>query len=277
MRLLLLSVLLTLMVPCRSQTQPITIGSDETGEGVLIRKASYDGNSLWGYINGGADLYLEYGFENVVVHEIEFRSNNIRFDLYRMSDPKAAFGIFSVYSFKCDSVRGPGEYNCATRWQLQAIKGNYYLSAILSAGTPEEYMYASGIAGKLLESVQNTPFEPGSPFRAGVFSSIPGKIKYSRGALGLENGISDMAVLLRDFSTAEVWHIDQLPEAPDYTATVITFENTDDLASFRNLPGLSGQEKLKVIPLEGERTLLLIRGSGNSSAESNITGWFTTY
>ena len=172
MRFFLMAAMLAIVLPCWSQTHSISLGSDDTGEGVLIRRASYDGNSLWGYINGGADLYLEYGFESVIVHEIEFRSKTIRFDLYRMSDPKAAFGIYSVYSFRCDSIAGPGEFNCGTRWQLQAVRDNYYLSVILSAGTTDEYRYASEIAEKLLASAADTHFEPGPPFRPGVFASI---------------------------------------------------------------------------------------------------------
>ena len=39
--------------------------------GVILRSEQFDGNSLWGYIDGGADIYLEYGFEKVRVEEIE--------------------------------------------------------------------------------------------------------------------------------------------------------------------------------------------------------------
>jgi hypothetical protein len=211
------------------------------------------------------------------VYEIEYRSNTIRFDLYRMSDTKAAFGIFSVYSFRCDSLTGPGEYNCGTRWQLQSLKGNYYLSVILSAGTNDEYNYASAIARKLLATIDSTPFEPGFPFRQGVFGAITGKIRFSRGALGLENGISDMVELLRGYPATEVWQIDQIPEAPDYIIRIITFTNSDDLAAFSNHPALTNSELLKVIPLKDEGTLLLIEGSGNPTIESKISEWFTTY
>jgi hypothetical protein len=277
MRFILMAAMLTIVLPAWSQTHSISLGSDDTGEGVLIRRASYDGNSLWGYINGGADLYLEYGFESVIVHEIEFMSKTIRFDLYLMSDPKAAFGIYSVYSFRCDSIKGPGEFNCGTRWQLQAVKGNYYLSAILSAGTPDEYRYASKIADKLLATAGVTHFEPGPPFRPGVFATIPGKIRFSRGALGLENGIPDMSNLLKDYSGAEVWYIEEIPEAPEYTATIITFKGSDQLISFKNQLFQAGNEKLKLFTLDAERTVLLISGSGNSTFENKIVGWFTTY
>lgn len=277
MRLFLMAAMLVIVLPGWSQEHSISLGNDDTGEGVLIRRASFDGNSLWGYINGGADLYLEYGFDNVSVHEIEFRSNIIRFDLYRMSDPKAAFGIYSVYSFMCDSLYGPGEYNCGTRWQLQSVKGNYYLSVILSGGTPDEYIYASTIAAKLLSYVKDARFEPGFPFCQGVFNTVPGKIRFSRGALGLENGISDMVNFLRDFPTAEVWHIEHIPEAPEYTATAITFSSSDDLILFKRNLSAGGNEKLRIIINEDGQTILLISGSGNSVIESKISGWFETY
>lgn len=52
--------------------------------------------SLYGYINGGAELYLEYGFDTLLVTELVIEGSDIKAEVYRMKDPEAAFGIFSV-------------------------------------------------------------------------------------------------------------------------------------------------------------------------------------
>src|SRR5665811_1546039 len=56
---------------------------------------SFSETSLYGYIDGGAELYLEYGFDTLVVTEVTALSKDIKVEVYRMTDAEAAFGIFS--------------------------------------------------------------------------------------------------------------------------------------------------------------------------------------
>jgi len=60
----------------------------------------YVKDSLYGYIDGGAELYLPYGFENVEVGHFTRTPGNpareIAVEIYRMATPLDAFGIFSV-------------------------------------------------------------------------------------------------------------------------------------------------------------------------------------
>jgi len=274
MRKILTIVLLAYLLPCGAQTHSITLTDINIGEGKLIRRTSFDGNSLWGYINGGADLYLEYGFENIIVHDIEFRGKPVRFDLYRMKDPNAAFGIFSVYSFACDSLSGPGQFNCGTRWQLQAVKGNYYLSAILSAGTRDEYIYASQIAEALLSNIEAISFEPGAPFLPGVFSTIPGRKKFCRGMLGIENGAPDISSMLTGFKFKDVWHIEMLPGEPGGTATIISFLNNDDMTKFYSNPDINESQTKKTFPIKESFSLLVLSGVSASFDPAEILKWF---
>ena len=42
-------------------------------EGMKIERTEYyDGNALWGLINGGADIYLEYGFDELAFQTSHF-------------------------------------------------------------------------------------------------------------------------------------------------------------------------------------------------------------
>jgi len=74
---------------------PILSESDIEG-GVITRTGYYDGEALWGLINGGADLYLEYGFNKLLLQLIEWKGYKFRIEIYRMKSPEAAVGIFSV-------------------------------------------------------------------------------------------------------------------------------------------------------------------------------------
>jgi hypothetical protein len=217
---------------CQSQTESIKLDPDNLGEGQLVRTATFDGNSLWGYINGGADIYLEYGFSSLLVNDIKFRGETIKFDLYRMSDPLAAFGIFSVYSFRCDSTTGHGIFNCVTKWQIQSVNGEYYLSVILPTGSPEELAYASGIAAILLSKTGGTPFMEGDIFAKDRFDSIKGRIQYSRGRLGIDNGISFNAEGLAGIEFKDLWHISGIEGTNKLTVTAITFTSPAGLDEF---------------------------------------------
>jgi len=60
-------------------------------------QADYRSNNLHEYLNGGAERYLGYGFEQLLVREFvsSNRNSRIRVELYLMDSPANAFGIFS--------------------------------------------------------------------------------------------------------------------------------------------------------------------------------------
>jgi hypothetical protein len=63
--------------------------------------AFYKGESLYEYINGGAEIYHEYGFEQVVVQDyINEAGKTVSIEIFLMKDSESAFGI---YSFKTDT------------------------------------------------------------------------------------------------------------------------------------------------------------------------------
>lgn len=57
---------------------------------------AYAGDDLFTYINGGAEIYHEFGFEEVVVQDYRTdQGGTISLEIYRMTDPESAFGIFT--------------------------------------------------------------------------------------------------------------------------------------------------------------------------------------
>jgi hypothetical protein len=51
---------------------------------------------LFEYINGGAEIYFEYGFHQAVTQEYVRGDNSIIVEIYEMNDSDAAFGIYSI-------------------------------------------------------------------------------------------------------------------------------------------------------------------------------------
>ena len=77
----------------------------------------YDEQSLYERINGGAEIFLEYGFERAVYQEYEKNDDSLQIEIYDMADDTAAFGIFSINKSpraKNVPVGGAGQHHGGT-------------------------------------------------------------------------------------------------------------------------------------------------------------------
>lgn len=80
----------------------------------------FRGEELFLMIDGGADIYFEYGFSKVLAGDYENeRGELLRLEIYEMASPSAAYGM---YSFK----RGPGGKALAIG--QEALLEGYYLN-----------------------------------------------------------------------------------------------------------------------------------------------------
>ena len=57
---------------------------------------AYSDDLLFEYINGGAEIFFEYGFSRLITQEYIYDDEIIMVDIYEMNDTAAAFGIYSV-------------------------------------------------------------------------------------------------------------------------------------------------------------------------------------
>ena len=110
-------------------TRSDLVGMEET------RFSVYGENSLWGYINGGADIYLEYGFKELMAQNFVWESEPFKVDVYVMASPEAAFGIYSISKFTCKAEGNIGSHSCINPYQVQVVNGNLYVSVIAFNGT----------------------------------------------------------------------------------------------------------------------------------------------
>ncbi len=55
----------------------------------------FTGDALFDHINGGADIYFEYGFVALVTEQYKNGDKEVSVEIYRMDDAPAAFGIYS--------------------------------------------------------------------------------------------------------------------------------------------------------------------------------------
>ncbi len=140
---------------------------------------------LYGYIDGGAELFLEYGFEQLTVQKYANGGDQIAVETYRMSDPAAATGVYLMKAGKETPAAGFKERHTANKYQLMFCRSRYYVIVNNLSGrealSPVQVKFASFVASKLPAASPVTELQllP----RAGL---VPGSARLVRGAYGLQ-------------------------------------------------------------------------------------------
>jgi hypothetical protein len=159
---------------------------------VVTRTGHFDGKSLYGYMDGGAELYREYGFIDLTVQEMRVNDQQLLVELFRMSDPLAAFGVFSVSRGDCSGEDTTARFWCHTPGQAMCAAGPYFLKVQrLTSGSGGSGL-ASAVARRFL---QRLPESGGVvlPWISGgaTVQAWQRKAILVFGPLGLQNGFPD--------------------------------------------------------------------------------------
>ena len=147
---------------------------------------TYRGEELFRMINGGADIYHEYGFSQVVrTTYLTADGNVINLEVYRMESPAAAYGI---YTFKVGEGGKPlpiGQEACLQDYYLNFWKGDLLVTVI---GLDSDTRTVQGVVD-LAKAVNARIVDTGKkPDLAEVLLGEPlgfSNAKYVRGPLGV--------------------------------------------------------------------------------------------
>lgn len=93
----------------------------------LGEKLVFEKGNLYDFIDGGADLYLEFGFERILVQRYGKGDAELTLEAYEMTDADAALGI---YLMKCGAETPVADIparNTGEAAQLTILKGRYFL------------------------------------------------------------------------------------------------------------------------------------------------------
>ena len=112
-----------------------------TSQRILLANTSfYDRKTIFDFIDGEADIFLEYGFENLMASEVESEeSGKLAVDIYAMSAPLDALGIFSVRNFDGDRAGAPGVEYCRVGSSIEFWRGRFFVRVYsVTSGDPME-------------------------------------------------------------------------------------------------------------------------------------------
>jgi len=196
---------------------------------VETRWEVFNENSLWGYINGGADLYFEYGFQEMSVQDIVWQKERIKIDAYIMSKPESAFGIFSVSRYGCqNSNEEIAKWICVGTHQVMVAKGNLYLSVIAYSGTEQGITLATQIAKKIIEMVDHKDYELPSILLDDNIQVDKLSLKLITGQLAMQNSLATLEKEFSSISDYQLWVAPIEVYSHNATLLLVTFQNEED-------------------------------------------------
>jgi Family of unknown function (DUF6599) len=153
--------------------------------------ARYNAEGLYGYIDGGAEIVLEYGFRELAVFRFKpatrpDATNELILEIYRMRSGPAAFGLYSskleggeesMPGINSDNWIGPG--------QGSLVKGDYFVNVIASDRTGPEIGVVLKAVEKKLPARRTV--RPEGLARLPRRDMIPSSWRYVRGPLAARN------------------------------------------------------------------------------------------
>jgi len=90
---------------------------------------SFEGEDLFDYIDGGAEVYFEYGFERVIVQEYKDESvGRASLEIFEMDSAESAYGIFTFKASSRGEAVALGDEGQLADYYLNFWKGRYLVT-----------------------------------------------------------------------------------------------------------------------------------------------------
>ena len=166
---------------------------------------AYPAENLWEYIDGAAELFVEYGVRTCTTTDLAADGTSVTVDLYEMPSPLAALGVFKRESTGADlQLTGATAASVSPPYQALMVKGSTYAKVNVYEGELTE-----SVGRQLLEGLAAAL--PGEAVVPPEFSLLPeqGKVAGSEGYepgsfLGLEE-LADCVHADYEGTAGETW------------------------------------------------------------------------
>jgi hypothetical protein len=145
----------------------------------------FPGEALYDHINGGAETYLELGFEACTVQRYRRDKDEYILEIYKMADPLAALGIYLTSCGNEAPDPSLSVRHTVGRNQLSALKGRHLLKITAyeesSRGRPH-LLELAGFCIEKIPDVESTDLLKALPSKG----LVEGSVRVVRGFYGLQ-------------------------------------------------------------------------------------------
>lgn len=140
---------------------------------------------LFNHIDGGAELYLEFGFVRLQVQSYVQGGAELSAELYEMADPAGALGIYLMNAGRETPWAEISARNSSEDAQMIALKGRFLLKISNFEARAERRPAMIALAGQVLSAVPDAP--SGDPFvPLPAAGRVPGSERLIGGPVGLQ-------------------------------------------------------------------------------------------
>lgn len=149
---------------------------------------SFDGEDLFIYIDGGAEIYLEYGFARLLVQDYKNEAGiRLSLEIFEMQSPESAYGMFTFKRSPHGQPLGMGDEGQLADYYLNLCKGRYLvtITGLDQAETAREGLLA--IARGVDRQIKETASLPDLMGVLAEEDLLTPSLKFFRGPLGVFN------------------------------------------------------------------------------------------
>lgn len=225
-------------------TGPLLISKDLPGW-KISKPDFYSAKQLYGYINGGAELYLEYGFRQVTAQSATRGSHELQVDVYEMVSAEAAFGMFSILRGRCASQLKGAEWSCVTPEQILVARDKYLISVVPYDRSNDTRKAASQATAALVTRIGKKDFRIPELFRSGPFKPGRAALRYFKGPLALQSALADWEKHLDGIKRYDFYHTSFGKGKSTTVAATLRFKSRRDCEKFLGTIGLKHALKEK--------------------------------
>jgi len=208
-----------------------------TGFEIAEGPDTYIGDDLFLLINGGADMYHEFGFVEVVAYKMSGSGDQgFSVEIYEMSDPGAAFGIWSMNYISTADNAEIDEMAFIGETYLQFWKNKYYVT-ISCDHSGENSRKGMNSLADIISGAINPDFSLPSVLDKMTLTD-DGSQKYIRGNIALSN--------LYYFNYKNIFRIEEgVLEEADGQKTIRLFykDETSASSAWENVIGVLSNSK----------------------------------
>lgn len=183
-------------------------------EGVEIKRdREYVGEALYGFMNGGSELFLDYGFEHLRALDVIYEGEEYSVEIYKMPSTKDAFGIYSLHTHRCIIADSIAPIDCHSKYQLQFISVERYVSIVFKKPVEGAKQGAIDLMNFIRMKYEDST---GSDTKQITDTILPeefrskeepysGRVVFVRGPVAVNNSLGVMKEYIEDIDHFEIW------------------------------------------------------------------------
>lgn len=200
LKLILIFSLLILSAPLAAGAQITQSDSVQ-----VKRERVFKGEALYGFMNGGSELYLEYSFRELKAIDLTYKGEEYTVEIYKMESHEDAFGIYSVHTFGALFKDTLFRYSCHSSMQLQTCLGDTYYSVVFEKPSDSINYNAVELINYYSDAQKRSAYIDFPEEVRESVKRVSGNLKYMKGPLGMFAASPELTDYFKNITDYKLW------------------------------------------------------------------------